>query len=230
MFALALLGPTSAKNAYAEPQDAFDIFAHALQTDRRHVPQAQRIEFPNASGLTTIVLGIQRERNQSVVALVPVLKCGGTDCLGNVLRLTPGETVQAWDLVDIAGPPQILDLARARPLHGGKAAQLARTQRAPALLIKSKESSAGEQRETLTLIALRDTPKMLWQSMVRSASMENGGYETLEFRLVKGADEFLDLMLLQQTLPKKSSQPSTPTPPLTLTFRMNGGMYLRAPD
>lgn len=228
---IAPLGFIVMKNSHADTQDAFAIFARGLQIDRKYVVQAQRVEFTNAAGMTSLVLGIQQEGDRSSVALVPVMQCGNADCLGKALRLTSGQSAHVLDVVDIAGLAQTIDLAQPRPLQTGRNGPAVKHgHRWPALLVKSSDTSTGAVREMLSLIALRATPKLLWQTTIRSTSAESDNYETVEVRLVKGSGEFLDLALLQQALPKKGEEPFMPGPPLTLVFRMRAGTYARVFD
>jgi len=132
-------------------------------------------------------------------------------------------------VIDLQGQPLTLDL-RALPASDATALRLKGTETQPALLLRAKHSlDSGEQRDTLIFCSLEEPPRIFWEEVTRAIRADGGGFDSYTLDLVRPArgGKWLEIQLLQSTVPGAAETPYMPGPPLVLRYVFKGKRYQR---
>ncbi len=205
------------------PKNPVDAFALAYNVDRMDVKGVNQILLTPTGAVSSILIGLYLDAKKYWAGLVPICYQENKSYLGDALRLLPAEGIQLLDIVDLKGIPSTIDLNR-NLLAENISETIVSKQKNPALLLRITKNSTLKQ-ELLVLTTISPSIRVLWQETIRSIRQDGGGYDTLRMQLVQGAGEYLEIMLVQTTLPGKGDKPYRPGPPRRLRFVMTDGSF-----
>jgi len=214
---------TAASQMIEAPKNPVDAFALAYTVDRMKVKGVYQIPLTQTGAVSSILIGLYPDAGKYWAGLVPICYQENKYYFGDALRLLPAESIQLLDIVDLKGIPRTIDLNR-NLLAENISETIVSIQKSPALLLRVTKNSTLKQ-EILILTTIGPSPRMLWRETIRSIRQDGGGYDTLRMQLIQGAGEYLEITLVQTTLPGKGEKPYRPGPPRRLRFVMTDGSY-----
>lgn len=202
--------------------DARPAFAKALGAPPQEISAFVAVPLSASAQPSALWLGSRMVSGEPQAWAIAV--CGSGPCPGDPVSLPTASALAVMAIVDLQGAPFKLDL-RKPP----KAQAVPQKPKSPAALILARHKlDSGEERDTLVLLSAAKAPEILLQEITRSTLPNGGGHESTELSLVKPPrGPWLDLRLLQHTLPAKGQQPFAPGPPLALQFAYRDGAYQR---
>lgn len=193
-----------------------DPFAAAVGAEPRGRPLT--VALPAGLPLESVLLGVIAGPDGTAAALVPVTVGGRS---GAALALGDASAILSATLLDLA-QATTLDLTVAAPAAAAQP-------RRPALLVRTRLTTTGGERDRLLLVGLTAVPEVLWEAIIHETGAgPGGGFESLELTLKPRADR-PDLTLLQHALPSAGAADFMPGPPLTLEYRWRHGQWQREP-
>jgi hypothetical protein len=145
------------------------------------------------------------------------------------LRLPLASEVGLLAVIDATGRPLRMDLLGARDIPAASAPANGGPGGVPMLLMRAAHRlDSGEQRETLLLVQLAPSPRLVWREVATSMRTVGDSFRSfaLEFVTDPGS-KWLAIELFQTTLPPAGQQPAMPGPPLRLRFGYRDGAYQR---
>lgn len=206
--------------------DAKSAFAQAVGATPQAISAFLDVALP--SGGAADALWVGTNSSDGKMRTWALAGCKGRPCPGKPVSMPTASSLALAALVDLQGAAFKLDLkqlpkdpAAAQPLpkQPGKAG---------ALVLARHKLDSGELRDTLVLLSASDKVDVLWRETASSTPPGGGGFQSLELGFAKAAaGPWLDLRLLQHSVPGKSQQPHAPGPPLTLEFAYRQGAYQR---
>lgn len=206
-------------------KDPVDTFALAFNVGRADVKEVSQIPLVGDSAVSHILLGIYKDVETYQSGLITIYPQMDKNYIGEIIRLIPGDSIRFVDILDLKGDPRTVHLRRKNPA-GNIDEKTISVMKSPALLFNiAKESTRRE--DTLVLTTISRSPLIIWQETVSSIYKDGGGYETIRMQLGQGEGDYLEIRLIQTTLPHKREKPYMPGPPLTRKFIIKDGTYQR---
>jgi hypothetical protein len=202
-------------------------FAEAFKVDRTSVKKIESIKFATSSEqpLSEILLGIYNKDGRLYTGLVTVYGINNKTDFGEPLQLVIGDQFEAIDIVDLMGNPREVSLASSITTNQQGNIKLSDF-KSPALLLRVGRNMA-QRKDILILSTMNRSPFILWEETIGMINHDGGGYRTISMKLYKDINEFLNIELVQTTLPRKGASQFRPGPPLSLKYEMRDKSYKR---
>lgn len=201
------------------------VLATALGIDLNHVRTVCQIALNGASDLQAVVLGTYSVSGNERAVAVPVYPVDTAAKTRVALDLMPGQSVEFLGAFDLSRAPTAISLEARACASGGEVVEMKGLKQA-ALLVKVRNQSLSTQ-DSLILLTVERSPRLIWAQTIRSIAANGAGYETVGMRLEAGRTNTLDLVLIQHELPARNESPYMPGPPLALRFQLINGVYKR---
>jgi len=224
--AAACAGPAAANGDKQTMSDAKSAFAQALGASFQSISEFVAVPIA-AAPADALWLG------SSMVGGEPqswaLAACKGRPCPGaKPVSLPTASSLAVLALLDLQGAPFKIDL-RQPPANPARAQPMPQKAKKPAALVRARHKlDSGEERDTLVIVPADKSGEILWQQTASSSLPNGGGFQSLELSFAKPAKgPWLDVGLLQHTVPAKGEQPFAPGPPLKLEFAYRQGAYQR---
>lgn len=179
---------------------------------------ARRITIPvPASAPTTFVVGIL----QGHVVLAPS-PCPTPTCRDSMVKLAPASHLLGSAIVNLNEKT----LVNLRALNTTKI-ELQNNGRPALLVLSQTRDDSGAQRDTLQLIDFKSKPKLIFETLTRSLSVDGSGYESYELSIEPSSHKnaWPNLSMVQNALPAAGQQPEMPGPPLLMHYQFRKDRY-----
>ena len=207
--------------------DAKSAFAKAVGATPQAISAFLVVPLPSGGGPAD-ALWVGTSSTDDRMRTWAVAGCKGSPCAGKPASMPTASSLALAALVDLQGAAFKLDLKQLPKDPAGAQPLPKQPGKAGALVLARHKLDSGELRETLVLLSASDKVEVLWRETASSTPPSGGGFQSLELGFVKAAaGPWLDLRLLQHTVPGKGQQPHAPGPPLTLEFAYRQGAYHR---
>lgn len=209
-------------------------FADAVQVPADSLRSLRKLPVPAGLALEALWLGIADVAGdpQPWLLGVPPGKAPPV-----ALRLPLASEVSLLAVLDATGRPLRIDLLGARDVTAtGAPANVptnAPTNGRPGgvstlLMRAAHRLDSGEQRETLLLVQLSPSLRLVWREIATSIRKVGESFRSFALEFVAEPDsKWLAIELFQTTLPPAGQQPAMPGPPLRLRFGYRDSAYQR---
>jgi hypothetical protein len=206
--------------------DAKSAFAKAVGATPQAISAFLAVPLPSGGAADALWVGTsstgERMRTWAVAG------CKGNPCAAKPASMPTASSLALAALVDLQGAAFKLDLKQL-PKDPAGAQPLPKQPGKPAALVLARHKlDSGELRDTLVLLSASDKVDVLWRETASSAPPNAGGFQSVELGFAKPSQgPWLELTLLQHSLPAKGDPAYRPGPPLTLRFAYQQGAYQR---
>jgi hypothetical protein len=206
--------------------DAKSAFAKAVGATPQAISAFLAVPLPSGGAADALWVGTSSTDDR--MRTWAMAGCKGSPCAGKPASMPTASSLALAALADLQGAAFKLDLKQL-PKDPAGAQPLPKQPGKPAALVLARHKlDSGELRDTLVLLSASDKVEVLWRETASSTPASGGGFQSLELGFVRAAAEpWLELTLLQHSLPAKGDPAYRPGPPLTLRFAYRQGAYHR---
>lgn len=223
----ACAGPAAVNGETQTMSDVKSAFARAVGATPQAISAFLAVPLPSGGGPAD-ALWVGTNSAEGKMRTWAVAGCKGSPCPGKPVSMPTASSLALAALVDLQGAAFKLDLKQLPKDPAGAQPLPKQPGKLGALVLARNKLDSGELRDTLVLLSGSDPVDVLWRETASSTPPNGGGFQSQELGFAKPSQgAWLELTLLQHSLPAKGDAAYRPGPPLTLRFAYQQGVYQR---